>query len=276
MKTPLTYYGGKQRMLKFILPLIPEHDSYCEPFIGGGAVFWAKKEARVETINDAKKDIVTFYEVLKGGHNKMFYRYIDQSLMSRYQHNKAYRIYHRIKKRPSRAEIAWAVWYLGNLSFNGDFDGRIKFSRNPERSYRFLTNGKDRILDPKMIKRLEKTQIDCRDALDVIPLMDSVETFMYVDPPYVKSDQGHYGGYTKKDFTNLLDELALFKGKFLLSSYPSKLLDEYVEKYGWNTMKIKMSSSAAVLHGHRSAKTEVLTYNYPTDFDRQLDFFNNG
>ena len=26
MKTPISYYGGKQSMLKDILPLVPEHD----------------------------------------------------------------------------------------------------------------------------------------------------------------------------------------------------------------------------------------------------------
>jgi DNA adenine methylase len=48
MKTPITYYGGKQKMLKHILPMIPKHTCYVEPFVGGGAVFWAKQQAKVE------------------------------------------------------------------------------------------------------------------------------------------------------------------------------------------------------------------------------------
>ena len=35
MRTPITYYGGKQTMLKHILPLIPSHTLYTEPFWGG-------------------------------------------------------------------------------------------------------------------------------------------------------------------------------------------------------------------------------------------------
>lgn len=35
MRTPITYYGGKQTMLKHILPLIPTHDLYTEAFCGG-------------------------------------------------------------------------------------------------------------------------------------------------------------------------------------------------------------------------------------------------
>ncbi len=43
LKTPITYYGGKQRMLKYILPLIPKHNVYTECFAGGLAVFFAKQ-----------------------------------------------------------------------------------------------------------------------------------------------------------------------------------------------------------------------------------------
>jgi DNA adenine methylase len=43
MKTPITYYGGKQNLISTILPLIlKDKNLYCEPFFGGGAVFFAK------------------------------------------------------------------------------------------------------------------------------------------------------------------------------------------------------------------------------------------
>lgn len=31
MKTPLTYYGGKQSLVPTILPMIPRHEVYCDP-----------------------------------------------------------------------------------------------------------------------------------------------------------------------------------------------------------------------------------------------------
>ena len=34
LKTPISYYGGKQNMLKHILPLVPEHKMYIEPYFG--------------------------------------------------------------------------------------------------------------------------------------------------------------------------------------------------------------------------------------------------
>ena len=42
MRTPISYYGGKQRMASKIVALMPPHTVYVEPFFGGGAVFFAK------------------------------------------------------------------------------------------------------------------------------------------------------------------------------------------------------------------------------------------
>jgi len=64
LKTPITYYGGKQSMAQTILPLIPDHNVYVEPFFGGGAIFFAKEQSRVEVINDINGEIVNFYKVV--------------------------------------------------------------------------------------------------------------------------------------------------------------------------------------------------------------------
>lgn len=63
MKTPITYYGGKQRLTKAILAMIPPHKIYIEPFFGGGAVFFAKEPSYLEVINDINDNIITFYRV---------------------------------------------------------------------------------------------------------------------------------------------------------------------------------------------------------------------
>ena len=65
MKTPISYYGGKQNMVNSILPLLPNHQQYVEPFFGGGAVFFAKKPSPHEVINDKLDCAITFYRMLK-------------------------------------------------------------------------------------------------------------------------------------------------------------------------------------------------------------------
>ncbi|WP_346688687.1 DNA adenine methylase [Alistipes communis] len=63
LKTPISYYGGKQMLLKHILPLIPEHTLYTEAFCGGCAVLFAKPPAQCEVINDTNTELVNFYRV---------------------------------------------------------------------------------------------------------------------------------------------------------------------------------------------------------------------
>ena len=58
MKTPISYYGGKQTLLKHILPLIPKHKLYTEAFCGGAAVLFAKRPADGEVIIE-KEDFVS-------------------------------------------------------------------------------------------------------------------------------------------------------------------------------------------------------------------------
>ena len=74
MKTPITYYGGKQSMLSIILPMIPEHNLYCEPFFGDGAVFFTKEPSKIEVINDTNREVVNFYRVAQISKRKSKYR----------------------------------------------------------------------------------------------------------------------------------------------------------------------------------------------------------
>lgn len=65
MRTPISYYGGKQNLVSTILPLFPKHRTYTETFVGGGAIFWAKKPSETEIINDYNRELINFYEVCK-------------------------------------------------------------------------------------------------------------------------------------------------------------------------------------------------------------------
>jgi DNA adenine methylase len=47
MKTPISYYGGKQKLAKTILGFILPYRIY-EPFIGGGVIFFAEISSKLE------------------------------------------------------------------------------------------------------------------------------------------------------------------------------------------------------------------------------------
>ena len=61
----ISWAGGKRRLLKHLLPLIPPHTTYCEVFGGGLALFCAKPPSPAEIINDINGDLVAFYRNCK-------------------------------------------------------------------------------------------------------------------------------------------------------------------------------------------------------------------
>jgi DNA adenine methylase len=128
-----------------------------------------------------------------------------------------------------------------------------------------VVHNKNLRFDESIAKRLELTTIENNDACKVIETYDDVEAFHYVDPPYHNADMGHYGGYREADFVKLLDTLSTIKGKFMLSSYGSDILDDYTQRNGWHTTYINkplVASNGAKL-SKRKRKIELLTTNYP-------------
>lgn len=260
MKTPVTYYGGKAQMAHHILPLIPPHYLYCEPFCGGGAIFFAKEPSPVEVINDLNKEVINFYEVLKKRYAPLK-KLIGATLHSREQHRKAQIIYQN-PELFNEVTRAWAFWTLANNSFSAIVDGGWAYENKTNGTTNRLRN-KKRDFTKEYSERLESLQIECKDALKVIKARDNADTFFYCDPPYFNSDMGHYKGYTLQDFTNLLDTLAGIRGKFLLSSYPSDILKEYAKKYDWHQVSFEKMLAVCGKRLQPKLKTEVLTANFP-------------
>jgi DNA adenine methylase len=259
MRTPISYYGGKQTLSAIILGLIPEHRIYCEPFLGGAAVFFAKKPSKVEIINDTNCELINFYEVLKHDFTSLE-KEIAISLHSRKKHHQAQVIYAN-PEMFDRVKRAWAVWMLANSSYGCKLDGGFGYDRIGGTSKK-LNNKREAFTEDYAI-RLQQTQIECCDALRIIRSRDTPDAFFYIDPPYVGSDQGHYDGYTQEDFDSLLKLLETIKGKFLLSSFKNDSLNEFTKRNGWYSAALKMMSSMTNRAVQPRDKVEVLTANYP-------------
>lgn len=262
MKTPITYYGGKQNMLKYILPLIPEHDVYIEPYFGGGAVFFAKQQSKIEIINDINDNVINFYSVLKNRFPELKSK-IDATLHSQTLFNKAQNIVLGKQEAEDEVEKAWAFWLCANVGFSGTLDGTYGMSIKNNKGQELWR--KKQSFTKELADRLNNVQIMCADAIYVINRFNRENVFIYCDPPYLNADQGHYTGFSSEKFKELVETLENFKGKFLLSTYGNEIIDEFIDKNKWNCDKIKMKVSATYskLNPKRDKeKTEYLVYNY--------------
>jgi DNA adenine methylase len=262
MKTPITYYGGKQQLVNKIMRLIPPHYIYVEPFIGGAAVFFAKQASEVEVINDINSEIINFYEVLQRDFPALQSQ-ITISLHSRKMHDHATVIYEN-PDMFDRIKRAWAFWMLANMSYGSMLDGGFGYDIIGTSTQK-INNKRDSFTEQLAI-RLQNVQIECCDALKIIRSRDTPDTFYYLDPPYPGTDQGHYDGYSVEDFDALLDTISKIQGKFLLSSFRNDRLAEYAEKNTWYQFEVKMAKSmtANLPQSHKN-KIEVFTANYPID-----------
>ncbi len=257
LKTPITYYGGKQRLLKHVLPLIPDHKTYTESFAGGLAVFFAKEPADVEVINDLNGEVINFYQVLKFSYPELK-NSINETLHSKNQHDYASFIYtnpHFFKK----IQRAWALWVLSKEGFAGRLDGFWGYDKVKNHKSKAIKNAIDQFL-PELAERLRYTQIEKRNALQIIKSRDHLDAFHFCDPPYIDSNQGHYAGYNEQHFTELLELLSVIEGKFMLTMFPHEILSKFIAENKWRVVEINRTISASKVS--RRKQIELIVMNY--------------
>jgi DNA adenine methylase len=259
IRTPISYYGGKQKMVSHILPRIPAHRFYVEPFVGGAAVFFSKPPSPVECINDTNTELINFYRVLKNRYHELS-ALVRVTLHSRGLHDDAWVIYNK-PHLFDEVRRAWAVWVLSTQSFSAKLDGSWGYDKTEDTTTKKIGNKREQFTEDLAL-RLQHVQLECADAIYIIQSRDSADTFFYCDPPYYNSNMGHYDGYSEDDFVKLLETLANIKGKFMLSSYPSAPLKQYLKAHKWHMWSVEQGVSVNAKSGYLKRKVEVITANY--------------
>ncbi len=254
-KPPISYYGGKQRMAHNIIPLIPKHTVYVEPFAGGAAVFFMKPWPNIknsnhyrEVINDSSQALMNFYRVLQQNGEEL----INRLLVSPYS-KQQYTESKDLEIGDDKIEAACRYFINTNQSFANVINGGWgKNIYGPNSAYKWANKIKD--LD-KYLERMVGVYIDSDDAINVIKNWDSPQTFFYCDPPYPETNQGHYRGYRKEDFTRLIQTLDSCQGSFILSNYeqPDTEIPTDWERH---TFSAKCTAKKRIGHDHTSVNTD--------------------
>jgi DNA adenine methylase len=256
MKTPVSFYGGKQRIASQIVPYIWNipHTVYAEPFAGGLAVLFAKGVKPVadryymEAINDIDNRLITLYRVMRTQPEE-FNHWVQTTPYSQEEHRTA----GRILKNPqdySDLEIAWAYFVGINQGFSSRLDtgwssGTISCNLAATWHQR-----KQRL--PQCMERLQSVYIGCEDALRFMDHWDSPHTLFYCDPPYPEANQGHYDGYTMQDWQNLCNKLDSIDGSYILSNYPQPIEPKSAQQ------RVEIDAVMSASKTVREKRTEVL------------------
>lgn len=252
MRTPLTYYGGKQALSRQIVPLFPAHRVYLEPFAGGAAVLFAKPRAERETLNDADGQIMRFWKVLRERPDdlaeavaltpyareewKASREEIDDDLEA------ARRLLVNVDQSFSRSRRSWSVPHIG--------DGK-----GP---WRPATWAK---LPHKLVaaaERLQGVALECCDGVEMIARWDRPDALIYCDPPYTGPHRlrargapaGGSHGYNVDDdgmlWTRLVEALSNVRyASVVLSGYPCDEADDL----GWEMLPLSMKRTVQARDG---------------------------
>lgn len=244
-------------MASKIVPLIPQHTVYVEPFCGGAAILFAKPWPRVtntthyrEVINDHDKRLINFYQQLRNNGQKL----VDALQLTPFSEHE-----HQIAKElhcEDKLEAARRYYVNVQQSFANQLNRgwqRSVYGCNQAAAW---ANKVDRL--PDYLERMASVHMACDDALKIIKQFDSPQTFFYCDPPYPGTDCGSYKGYTLEHFEELVNTLDTCQGSFILSNY-----DQPIEMpKDWERFEFETNASSKGRVGYdRSKKADESDQN---------------
>jgi len=218
MKSPIKWKGGKSGSVKTILPIIPEHKCYVEPFFGGGWIYFAKEKSKVEVINDMNGELINLFEILRTHYEEFKHRFDfvlkSKELFLEYRKTIA-------DKTLTPLERAFRFYYVNQNAFSGliryNQSGgcNSSFAGSPDREAQSSFWNIDKIKNAH--ERMRETIIEHDDYKNIIKRYDREHTLFFLDPPYEGLDKRTYNGENTFDYDELLEQCRNMKGKFILT-----------------------------------------------------------
>lgn len=256
LETPLPWYGGKGTLAADILRVLPPHETYIEPFFGGGAVLFAKPPAKNELVNDIHGDVVDFFRVLRDTTSaKRLQEQLRLTPYSREEHRRCKECLEtndaveRARRFFTRVRQSFACEDGGAWARNFD----AKRTRVSE-----WCETVDRLHE--IADRLRRVQIESRDFRELLPECDLDGTVIYADPPYLAETRGrsaYQHEMSEADHAELLGILnRLRRARVVLSGYDSPLYRARLRS--WTRFEFQRTVSTARPRQQKVRRTEVV------------------
>ncbi len=265
------WVGGKRQLLDTFKPLLPKRiTTYCEPFLGGGALLFSLQPQKA-FVNDINSDLIQVYTTIKDDVENLI------AALSEYRNESDFfyyvRDWDRDKERYAKltgVEKAARLIYLNKTCYNGlyrvnnagEFNSPFGNYRNPNiinapvlRAVSAYFNSAD----------IHFTTVDYEEVLKKIPK----GTFVYLDPPYDPvSETSAFTGYSKGGFSRdeqirlrrCCDDLNARKIKFMLSNSSTDFIREQYAAYNITTVQAKRAINSVA--SGRGDVDEVVVRNY--------------
>ncbi len=267
----LKWVGGKRQLLEVLRPLLPSKiTTYCEPFIGGGAMLF-DMQPKIAYVNDINDDLIFVYTVIRENVESLIEELFKFKNESEFFYD--VRDWDRDKEKYSSLsdiERAARIIYLNKTCYNGlyrvnnagEFNSPFGCYKNPNIVNAPVLRAVNSYFNNAMI---HFTSTDYSNVLMSLPK----GAFVYLDPPYdpvssTSSFTGYSkGGFTKNDQIRLrecCDELTARNIKFMLSNSATEFIRDQYSDYVIKTVQARRSVNSVA--GKRGDVNEVVIRNY--------------
>lgn len=250
LKPPISRMGGKSKLRKTIIEMLPEHTCYVELFFGAGWVYFGKEPSKVEVINDIDKELINLFRTIKY-HAPEVERLLQYEFSGR-------DIFKEYKNIPVEylTETYRAVRFLYLLSQSFASRGNhYGYGTNTKPSPQIFYKG---VLED-IKNRLRNTYVENLSFEKIIDKYDREYTIFFCDPPYYETT-GYGNAFGEKEHLLLRDKLNDIKGKFILTINDHEEVREWYK--GFNIKEVQVNYSVGREKASRGKYNELIITNY--------------
>lgn len=231
-RTPFSIPGCKYSSLRHLLALLPQSDTYIEPFGGTGVVLLNKPATKLEVFNDINSGIYCFYRCLQNKEKLDRLNYLIEHSVQSYE---AF-IECRDGWMSENEDVSIAYkWYYHIMYSFGRIGRHFGRSTNPKST---LPSIRDSVTEFGYIhNRLKYVILENCDYSQILKRYDDYGVLFYLDPPYYETNTGAYRSeLTVNDHAALLNTIFKLKGKVYISTYYNDLYSKqpWDNVHSWN------------------------------------------
>jgi DNA adenine methylase len=264
------WVGGKGKLCRALSELLPpqvEFMRHVEPFLGGGALFFARNPATA-LLSDVNSDLIATYEAVRDEPCALISQLCSLAILHGQDHYYAVRERYNERSSKSRVERAAQFIYLNKTCFNGLFRVNRKGEFNVPVGRYTNPNIADAGALLAASMRLQGIELRCASFER---LLDSAGPgdFVYMDPPYAPvSATSNFTTYAKGGFSladqerlaAVFHELDRRGARLMLSNSDAPLIRELYR--GYQTDVVLAPRAVSCDGSGRGKVSELVIRNY--------------
>ena len=245
--------GGKSDEIKQFAKYIPsDFDTYLEPFIGGGSVYFHLAPAKA-VISDVHKELIDLYQSIRDGHAAEIHQFmvLNPNNETTYYQVRDKMVISTPLDNAKRFYYLRKTCFRGMLRYNKQGKFNIPFGRYDKINY-------SELLNPAYHQLLKETDIFKAGFEYIFENYNDPANFMFLDPPYDSefTDYGYcqFGKEEQKKLaacfkaTKIRCMMIIGKTDFIVDLYKDYIVDSYKKNYKFKLYAGRIGSEINTEH----------------------------